>query len=142
MGLGAGIFTKVFAENLKDTNCKIITIDPDASANFIVTTMCKDYNNVIIKQEYSTDFIKSFSGKIDMLYMDHMETSENAALQHLEDLKILINNNLMSENAIILIDDVGNDSPYGKGKYSIPFLLNNGYKILIHEYQVLMIKIS
>lgn len=138
---GAGIFTKVFAENLKDTNCKIITIDPDISANFIVTTMCKEYNNVIIKQEYSTDFIKSFSGKIDFLYMDHMETSEESALQHLEDIKIIINKDLMSENAIILIDDVGNDNTYGKGKYSIPFLLNNGYKILIHEYQVLMVKI-
>jgi hypothetical protein len=137
---GAGIFTKVFAENLKDTNCKIITIDPDSSANSIVTHMCKDYNNVIVKKEYSTEFINSFSGKIDCLYMDHMETCEKAALQHLEDIRIIIEKNLMSENGIILIDDVGNDSTYGKGKYSIPFLLNNGYKILIHDYQVLMVK--
>ena len=139
---GAGIFTKVFAENLKDTNCKIITIDPDISANFIVRSMCKDYNNVIIKQDYSTNFIKSFSGKIDFLYMDHMETSEKAALQHLEDIKIIIDNDLMSENGIILIDDVETDITGGKGKYSIPFLLNNGYKILIHEYQVLMVKMQ
>jgi hypothetical protein len=38
---GAGVFTKVFAENLKDTNCKIYTVDPDENANFIVNTMCK-----------------------------------------------------------------------------------------------------
>ena len=139
---GAGVFTKVFAENLKDKNCKIYTVDPDNNANFIVSTMCKDYKNVNIYKGYSTDFLKSFSDKIDLLYMDHMETSEASAIQHLEDIKLVINNKLMSENGIILIDDIGGDSTNGKGKYSIPYLLNEGYKKSRDEYQVLMVKDS
>lgn len=139
---GAGIFTKVFAENLKEKNYKMYTIDPDTNANSIVNTMCKEYPHVIIKKDYSTNFIKSFNEKIDFLYMDHMETSEEGALQHLEDAKIIIEKNLMNKNGIILIDDIGSESLYGKGKYSIPYLLKNNYKILIHEYQVLMVQDS
>ena len=139
---GAGIFTKVFAENLKDQKCNIYTIDPDTSANIIVNTMCNEYDNVKIHKTYSTFFLKDFNEKIDFLYMDHMETSEEAAIQHLIDIKLIIEKDLMSENGIILVDDVGNNILSGKGKYSIPFLQNNGYKIIIHDYQVLLEKIK
>jgi hypothetical protein len=137
---GAGVFTKVFAENLKGNKYTLYTIDPDNNANFVVSTMCKSYDQVIIKKEYSSVFLKQFSEKIDFLYMDHMETSEEAALQHLEDAKIIISLDLMNDGAIILIDDIGANLSYGKGKYSIPYFLENGYNLLIHEYQVLLIK--
>jgi hypothetical protein len=70
--------------------------------------------------------------------MDHMETSEEAAIQHLDDIKLIIDKNMMSENGVILIDDIGYNIIDGKGKYSIPFLEKNNYKITIHDYQVLM----
>ena len=135
---GAGVFTKVFAENLCGKNYKLYTVDPSSDANAIVTTMCGEYNDVIIHKTYSSDFLNSFNEKIDFLYMDHMETSEEAAVQHLNDAKIIIEKKLMSENGIILIDDIGENIIDGKGKYSIPFLQNNNYKIILHEYQVLM----
>jgi len=137
---GAGIFTKVFAENLSNKNYKLYTIDPSIEAHIIVSTMCKGYDEVKIHMEYSSDFLNNFNEKIDFLYMDHMETSEEAAIQHLNDIKLIIEKNLLSENAIVLIDDIGNTNIDGKGKYSIPYLLENDYKILIHEYQVLMVK--
>jgi len=137
---GAGIFTKVFAENLKDEKCNIYTIDPDDKAILIVTTMCNQYDKVKIFKTDSTNFLSNFNEKIDFLYMDHMETSEEAAIQHLNDIKLIIDKDLMSENGIILVDDVGHSIIDGKGKYSIPFLQNNNYKIVIHEYQVLMEK--
>ena len=46
----------------------------------------------------------------------------------------------MSEKCIILVDDVGSNILDGKGKYSIPYLQNNGYNIVIHDYQVLLEK--
>ena len=137
---GAGIFTKVFAENLKEQKCNIYTVDPDTSANKIVTTMCNEYSNVKIHKTYSTNFLLDFSEKIDFLYMDHMETSEEAAMQHLIDIKLILGKGLMSEKCIILVDDVGSNILDGKGKYSIPYLQNNGYNIVIHDYQVLLEK--
>jgi len=49
----------------------------------------------------------------------------------------------------LLIDDVRSPLPkmtsnetsdYGKAKYSIPYLQENGFEIVMDEYQVLMIK--
>lgn len=135
---GAGIFTKVFSDNLEGKNYKLYTIDPNEDANKIVSTMCRDNNKVIVKSGYSTDFLRTIDFKIDFLYMDHMESSEEASLKHLEDCKLIVEKDLMSKNAIILIDDVGENMYHTKGKYSIPFLSENNYKIIIQEYQVLM----
>jgi len=140
---GAGIFTKVFSENLiinKNQNYKIYTIDPNNDANIISTTMCSNNPNVSVILNFSSNFLNNFADKIDFLYMDHMETSEEAALIHLQDIKLIIENNLMAPNGIILIDDIAYDIYGGKGKYSIPYLLENNYKILVNEYQVLLVK--
>ena len=141
---GAGIFTKVFSDNLLDKNYMLYTIDPDINANIITKNMCKNNNKVLVIQNTSTDFLKNFDKKIDFLYMDHLESDpnnvENTALTHLHDIKIILDRNLKSDNGIILIDDVGEHYFNGKGKYSIPFLLQNGYQILIQEYQALLIK--
>lgn len=136
---GAGIFTKVFSENLADKNIKLYTIDPSPQAIRIVTTMCSTDKVNIIK-DYSTPVLKSFESKIDFLYMDHMESGEDACIKHLEDSKLIIERDLMSENGIILIDDVGDNITQTKGKYSIPYLLENGFSMVLHEYQVLLVK--
>ena len=137
---GAGIFTKVFSENLEGKNFKLYTVDPDKNANFIVSTICKENKDVVICSDYSTNFLNNMKTKIDFLYMDHMDICEQACLQHLRDAKIVIENNLMSDNGIILIDDVGKDNTHSKSKYSIPYLLENGYKQIMHDYQVLLVK--
>ena len=136
---GAGIFTKVFCENLVDHNYNLYTIDPDEKANIIVETMCNKNHHIIVVSDTSTNFLNNFTEKIDFLYMDHMETSEEAALQHLNDIKIVIERNLMTKDGVILIDDIG-VYENAKGKYSITYLLEHNYKILIQEYQVLMQK--
>ena len=136
---GAGIFTKVFCENLLDYNYNLYTIDPDEKANIIVDTMCNKNPHIIVVSDTSTNFLNNFTEKIDFLYMDHMETSEEAALQHLNDIKIVIERNLMTDDGVILIDDIG-EYENAKGKYSISYLLEHNYKILIKDYQVLMQK--
>jgi len=138
---GAGIFTKVFLDNLKGENFIIHTIDPDDNAISIVNTICNDEKNVNIIKDYSTNFLNNLNEKIDFLYMDHMESGEEACIKHLEDSKIIVERNLISPNGIILIDDIGDDTTNTKGKYSIPYLLNNGFVSIIHEYQVLLLKI-
>jgi hypothetical protein len=71
----------------------------------------------------------------------------SASLQ-LEEVKIIVERGLLSETGLILIDDVKNRTPkkfnetsdLGKSKYSLPFLLANGYEILMDEYQVVVQK--
>jgi hypothetical protein len=114
--------------------------------------MCGHNKNVHIVQGYSSDFLKEFAhtgtssapnhATIDFLYMDHMESGEEACIQHLKDAEYIIDNGLMSENGIILIDDIGDNITNTKGRYSIPYLLKNGYRQVIGEYQVLLERVG
>ena len=137
---GAGIFTKVFSDNLDGRNYKLYTVDPNPNAIQIVSTMCGANKNVQIIQDYSSEFLKNIDFSIDFLYMDHMESGEDACIQHLKDSEYIIKNGLMSENGVILIDDIGDNITNTKGKYSIPYLLDNGYNQVLAEYQVLLEK--
>jgi hypothetical protein len=137
---GAGIFTKVFSENLINYNYNLFSIDPLKDANIISSTMVGNNNNVKIINDYSTNFLNNIDFKIDLLYMDHMESSEEACLQHFLDAKIVVEKNLINTNGIILIDDVDRNNRETKGKYSIPYLLENGFEIILYEYQALLIK--
>lgn len=134
-----GCFTKLFADNLMNKNYIIYTIDPCPNAIKVVKTMIGENNKVKILQMKSTDFLNNFNDKIDLLYMDHLESGEMACKVHLQDAKIVIEKNLMKDDGIILIDDCPEDQ-IGKGKYSIPYLLNNGYMTLIHQYQMILKK--
>ena len=140
---GAGIFTKVFSDNLSNNRIeyKLYSVDPSVDAISVSKHICSDNNNIIYINDYSTNFLQNIDFKIDFLYMDHMESSEEACIQHLTDSKIVIENDLLSENGIILIDDVNYpDYIKSKGKYSIPYFLENNFQLVIGEYQVILVK--
>ena len=65
---------------------------------------------------------------------------ETAKLQ-LREAKLLVENQIIKNDGIILIDHVMNpanilknndNNKYGKSKYFIPYLLDNGYEIIEH----------
>lgn len=135
-----GCFTRLFADNLEGKNYTIYTIDPCPNAISVVKTMIGDNNRVKILQMKSTDFLKNFNDKIDLLYMDHLESGEEACQVHLTDCKIVIDKQLIKDDGIIFIDDCPKGKT-GKGKYSIPYLLENGYEKIIHEYQMILTRL-
>jgi len=134
-----GCFTRLFADNLEGKRFIIYTIDPCSQANKVVKTMVDGNKHVKVLQMTSTNFLKNFNEQIDLLYMDHLESGEMACKVHLEDSKIIIDKDLMTDDGIILIDDCPNGT-VGKGKYSIPYLLENGYETILHEYQMILKK--
>lgn len=99
----------------------------------------------------SEDFLQTFDKQFDLLYMDtgDMTPIEDTAQLHLREAKIIVNKNLIKKGGLILIDDImspvpflqGEKSKYGKGKYSIPYLLDNGFEIVMEEYQYILRKI-
>ncbi len=135
-----GCFTKLFADNLTDKNYIIYTIDPCPNAIKVVKTMIGKNNRVKILQTTSTEFLNNYNGKIDLLYMDHLESGETACKVHLEDSKIILEKDLMKDDGVILIDDCP-EGQIGKGKYSIPYLLDNGYNNILHTYQMILSKV-
>ena len=87
---------------------------------------------------------------LDLLYLDtgDMTPIEPTANLSLQEAKAIVERNILKNGALILIDDVrsvlpkrsGEKSDYGKAKYSLPYLLKHGYKIIMDEYQVILRK--
>ena len=99
----------------------------------------------------SEEFLDVGEGQIDLLYMDTGDVTpiEPTAELHLRESKILVEKNLIRIGGLILIDDVRNpqsmkqnDDEYGKAKYSIPYLLDNGFIIVMDEYQVILKRVE
>jgi hypothetical protein len=137
---GAGCFTRVVMDCLSHLDLEFYTVDICDRALSISRTITEEYKDIINYHCISSvDFLKSFQKKADIIYMDAGETGEDGALLHLEEAKIIINMNLLNDGGLILIDDVNlPDTDESKGKYSIPYLLDNNYDIVMNGYQTIL----
>jgi len=150
----AGHFTHIFSV-CTNPNISLNTIDlmnDHIERCKIMTNPFKEKINYFVMS--SEHFLSNCNSKcIDLLYLDTGDVNpvEPTAQLHLREAKIIVERNLMRDGGLILIDDVKNvsskiiskeESNLGKAKYSIPYFLENGYEILIDEYQVVLRKIQ
>jgi len=145
----AGIFTKVFSTLFP--NSRFHTIDLMKSHIDRCRIMNNDNKNITYIVSSSEDFLNNLEEKVDLLYLDtgDMTPIEDTAQLHLREAKIIVEKDILSKDGIILIDDVksvlpkkyGESSDLGKAKYSIPYFLENGYEIIMSEYQYILKKI-
>ena len=149
----AGIFTKYFSTILNEKNkkFKLTSIDINKNALYVSQKMNENTKESIeFKLCSSENYIKNQPKKtLDLLYLDTGNMDEATAELHLREAKLLVENQIIKDDGIILIDDVRNPAmvlkkneknKYGKSKYAIPYLLENGYEIIEDEYQVILKK--
>lgn len=86
----------------------------------------------------SVEFLSSFTDKIDLLYLDSYDTSdfdraiiEAACVHQLKEINAA--NDKLKEDSLILLDDVRPNLRGGKSEFTIPFLLDKGWKIISHQ---------
>lgn len=99
-------------------------------------------NNVKIHLSDSCDFLLNFKESVDFLYLDSYDYSDQLSEQiksqvhHLNEFKYI--ENRLHKNSIVMIDDC--DLPGGgKGKLVIEYMLARDWRILMMEYQVLLL---
>lgn len=149
---GAGFFTRMALTALSHKEIELHTVDISSSHIQRCKTMTAEFTDIQYHISDSVHFLKNgdFSRKIDLLYLDtgDMTPIEPTANLQLEEAKIIVWRDLIADGGYILIDDVKNQTPkkfgessdLGKSKYSLPFLLENGFEILMDGYQVLLRK--
>jgi hypothetical protein len=146
----AGLFTKVFNEEFKG-KINLDTLDSNKEHLRRCKMMLgKNIRNVNFIHSHSEDFLNSTDRKYDVIYLDtgDMTPVEDTALLQLIEANIIVERNLLNKNGLLIIDDVRNPTPklagesnnLGKAKYSIPYLLEHGFEIVIDEYQVILKK--
>lgn len=147
----AGCFTRLIAEIIQDTDVEFITVDLDPRHIRRSKIMTEGFSNIEYYVMSSEEFLESGEGQIDFLYMDtgDMTPIEFTAQLHLREAKLVVERDIVRKGGILLIDDVRSPVPkimssetsnYGKAKYSIPYLEEHGFEIVMDEYQVVMIK--
>ena len=144
----AGIFTKVFSTLFPDS--RFHTVDLMKSHIDRCRVMNNDSKNITYNVSSSEDFLNNLKEKVDLLYLDtgDMTPIEDTAQLHLREAKIIVEKDILNKDGLILIDDVksvipkkyGESSDLGKAKYSIPYFLENGYEIIMSEYQCILKK--
>jgi hypothetical protein len=143
---GAGCFTLLAALCLPDA--EIHTVDAAASHIERCRVMTAAYARRIRYHVCdSVEFLHSWApGTLDLVYLDtgDMWPIEPTARHQLAEVQVICEERLLSSGGLVLIDDVGNptprrfgdDSPYGKAKYSLPYLLEQGFEVAFEGYQV------
>jgi len=98
-------------------------------------------SHVTIHLSDSLVFLENFSERVDFLYLDSYDYSDDIEIQvksqehHLKEFKAI--EHQLHENSLVLIDDC--DLPNGgKGKLVVAYMIENGWKILMNEYQILL----
>jgi len=153
---GAGMFSLMAVEEFFNKDVQIHTVDicrAHINRSQIITSKYSDKMNYHIQDSvlFLESWISSYKQKIDLLYLDtgDMTPIEPTALHQLNEARVVVENNILSDSGLILIDDVRNPTPIiignetnllGKAKYSIPYLIENNFEIIMDEYQVLLRK--
>ena len=150
-------------------NMKFISIDMDPKCSENALNFCKKHNfdNYLIKTMKGEDFLQNYKEKIDFIYLDAfdfwhpghsdvrkesykknlcVELSEDDKLchqMHYECAYHMINNKCVTKDTIICHDDiVTSDAKKGKGVLSIPYLLENKFKITKYESKGMILEME
>ena len=148
----AGLFTRVFAEEFNE-HINLDTLDSNKEhlrrSKLMLGNNAKNINFI---NSISEDYLKNTDKKYDVIYLDtgDMTPIEDTSLLQLIEANQIVERNLLNINGLLIIDDVRNPTPkiagetnnLGKAKYSIPYLLENNFEIVMDEYQVILKKKS
>lgn len=100
-------------------------------------------DSVEIHLSDSIAFLRDFEEKVDFLYLDSYDYSDDVEVQrksqehHLEEFKAI--EQQLHEKSIVLIDDCGLPNG-GKGKLVVEYMLAKEWKIETKAYQILLVR--
>jgi hypothetical protein len=126
------------------TNSKVYVVDIDENHLNKSKEVVPPSENIIYTKDDSINYLKYFEGKIDLLFLDSYDycgDAENIRKCHEHSLKEVIAAwDKLNEHCFVLIDDVFNNQNWdGKGKLSIPYLIESGFEVVYYaDSQVLL----
>ncbi|MBO0322026.1 class I SAM-dependent methyltransferase [Muricauda sp. CAU 1633] len=141
-----GAATIVFGKWAKENNAFVHSVDiNEESVKNAQAEVDRQYLQEFVQIHHSDSliFLEDFNQKVDVLYLDSYDYSNDPEVQkksqqhHLEEFQRI--EEQLHDNSIVLIDDC--DLPNGgKGKLVIAYMLEHGWKILVESYQVLLVR--
>lgn len=137
---GAGYFTYLAAFYCSHVGGKLYSVDTDPANCRFAQKVCLPFDgHVDIACGDSVSYLRQFGKAIDVLYCDSLDTYETGFEEHAFN-EVQAAMVWLSPNALIVLDDSptidGNVT--GKGTKAVPWLLDQGWKILFAGYQIIL----
>lgn len=137
---GAGFFTYLAGAFVNRNGGWLDSVDlSERSVSFAREWTSVFGEHVRIHQSDSVSFLRERSSPIDLLYLDSLDTTEPRHADHcLEEIKAAAPR--LHDRSLVVIDD----TPWqagawiGKGATAVPWLLEQGWRILYAGYQVVL----
>lgn len=131
--LGDGWSTLNWEFYAKQNGSKVYVVDINAEHIKRSKEIVPESDTVHYTESDSVTYLKSFNQKIDLLFLDSFDycgDEENIKACHNHSLnELLAAWDKLNDQCFILIDDVFNNQWEGKGKLTIPYLLQNGFTL-------------
>jgi ADP-heptose:LPS heptosyltransferase len=137
---GTGFFTYLAAAYLSKRGGTLHSVDLNpASCDFARTWTGVFGSTVHVHREDSVAFLANFRERIDVLYLDSLDTTDPGHAEHaVREFEAAASK--LHEASLVLIDDTPwqNGAFVGKGARLVPSLLGRGWKVVYAGYQVLL----
>jgi predicted O-methyltransferase YrrM len=137
---GAGFSTYWLGAFLSRRGGRLHSVDWSAAHCAFARTWTEIFaSTVTVHQEDSVAFLQKFPAPIDVLYLDSLDTTETGHAEHAQrELEAALPR--LHEKSLVLIDDTpwSGGAWIGKGARAVPWLLEQGWRILYGGYQVLL----
>lgn len=116
---------------------RVFSVDIDATASELTREVCRGQDNLTVVTEDGIQFLRSFAGRIDLLYLDAWDVvpGTDFAEKHLEAFEAA--QPKLCKGHMILIDDT-DIAEGGKGRLLVPKLVALGYAQLTRGRQTLL----
>jgi predicted O-methyltransferase YrrM len=141
-----GASTVVFGLWAKKHRGQLHSVDIDAGSIEGARSAVKEVHVddvVHFHQSDSVAFLQGFTQPVDFLYLDSYDYHHDPAIQrasqehHLKEFEAI--EGRLHEKSVVLIDDCNLEGG-GKGKLVIERMLQSGWKTVLSEYQVLLVR--
>lgn len=135
--LGDGWSTVNWEHYARHTNSKVYVVDISEHHLSKAKQIVPESEYVTYTHQDSIEYLQNFDKQIDFLFLDSYDycgPEENIIKCHNHSLnEVLAAWDKLNPACFILIDDVFDDAWNGKGKLSIPYILDNGFTKIYRE---------
>lgn len=136
---GAGYSTFLFGLFAQRFNGKLDSVDLTPKHVDYARSICAAFPAVKIHQSDSVAFLSSLAETVDCVYLDSMDTYVAGHAEHgLNEAKKSVEK-VATDGLIVFDDTLWSDGKFlGKGALGVPWLLDNGWRILFAGHQVVL----
>ncbi len=138
---GAGNSTVLLGEYCQHRKGRFVSMDIDQKHCGLARELTRALPCVEVQCGDSVALLASFKDKIDLLYLDSMDTFIPGSAEHgLKEFKAALPH--LHERSIVVFDDTAYCAKgyRGKGAQAVPHMLTQGWKILFSGYQTALVR--